>query len=244
MEEEKKKKIIKFILCGLILITAIILLIIVNIDNTQQNIITTAPKIYVKNVENPISDFVLKNDSIELVDYLNFITHNFVLDEDNYNIYNDNILKSTIIWDNNMDNIINPTDTDNYRLAAQFIYFAEFWLQKLNTNKGFTNVLDMNGIIGKYEFSRNKDVYTGKFNNKVWNWNANRNYCFNTINSKRKNYCMNGWIYNNEKCFPTATSTSKCSSYDWNKMYNYSYDDEINSWMKDCDVKNSSVCIK
>ena len=200
---------------------------------------------------NPISDFVLKSNSNELVNYLNFLTNNNVVDENNnvldenvnMYMYDKNILNSNLQWNGNMDNIINPNETDTNRLAAQFIYFAEFWLNKLNVNSGFTTVFDSNGSIGKYEFSRNKDIYTAKFNNKIWTWNTNKNYCFNTVNSKRKNNCMGGWTYVDGKCFPPASSSSTCSNYDWKTMYNYPYINDINSWMNNCNVKNSLNCL-
>ena len=191
---------------------------------------------------NPIYNFVLKKNSNELIKYLNFITNNNVLDEYN-NELDENILNSNLQWNENMNNIITPNETDTNRLAAQFRYFAEFWLNILNINSGFTNVLDYGGIIGKYEFSRNKNFYTAKFNNNVWTWNTNKNYCFNNVNSKRKNNCMGGWTYIDGKCFPPASSLSTCSNYDWKTIHDYPYTNDINSWMNNCNIVNSSNCI-
>jgi hypothetical protein len=215
---------------------------------------------------NPIKNFVLKNSSKELIEYLDFIKKNIesnenkILDEfnilDELKIFDENyildenkklleetILNSNMIWDGDINKIITPNETDIHRLAAQFRYFAEFWLNLLNINSGFTDVLDLNGIIGKYEFSRNKNVYTGKFNNYEWSWNINKNYCFNTVNSKRKNNCMGGWTYVNGKCFSKATDSSTCYDYDWKKVADYPYKNEFDSWMNNCNITNSSDCI-
>lgn len=264
------EKNIKIILCVIILVVAIILITINHTtdiftsddvsDNPIIRVKTESSPIIIKTTPppppfiNPIKNFVLKNSASELIEYLNFIIknnqpdENNVLDElkifdENYKLFEEAMLNSNVIWDGDINNIITPSETDAHRLAAQFRFFAEFWLNLLNTDSGFTDVLDLNGIIGKYEFSRKKNIYTGKFNNYEWSWNINKNYCFNTINSKRKNNCMGGWTYVNGKCFPQATDSSTCNSYDWQKVATYPYKNELNSWIKKCNITNSPNCI-
>jgi hypothetical protein len=176
---------------------------------------------------NPIPNFILRTGN-----------SNWVQNIIDKNINNDNIIE----WDGNMDNIINPIETDNNKLAVQFRFFAEYWLNILNVNNGYTIVIDSLSELGKYEFSRNKNNYTAKFNNAIWNWTTTPDYCFNTINAKRENNCMGNWIFNNKKCYPPGTSSSTCNNYDWNTMFNYSKQDDINSWMTKCNVTDSQDC--
>jgi hypothetical protein len=156
-------------------------------------------------------------------------------------INDNNSIDNLIEWDGQMENILNPTENDSNKLAVQFRFFAEYWLNKLGINKGFTDVKDSVGILGKYEFSRNNNIYTAIFNNSTWNWNTT-NYCFNTINAKRDNSCLGGWIYNNGKCYPPAQSSSSCNNYDWNTMYNYIKKSQIDSWREKCNIVDTPDC--
>jgi len=191
------------------------------VDKISNSTVTTPPPAI-----NPIPNFYLKKrDSPWIEDITN----------------SNNSVDNLIEWNGQMDNIINPEESDLDKLASQFRFFAEFWLNKLNVNYGFTNVYDSVGVLGKYEFSRNKNIYTGKFNNKSWTWNTT-NYCFNSVNAKRENSCLGGWMFNKNKCFPPATSSSTCSNYDWNTMYNYIKPNEITSWKEKCNVVDSTDC--
>ena len=211
-------------------------------STTTPNTIKFMPSTTLQPFVNPIPNFILVKGDKDLFYYLNKITDETIADEttaDETTIKSN--IKSNIQWNRDMNNIMNPIENDTDKIAVQFRYFAEFWLNKLNINSGFTNVFDSQGNIGKYEFSRNKNIYTAKFNNTVWTWNI-IDYCFNTVNAKRENHCLGNWIYNNGKCYPPAESSSTCSNYDWNTMYNYFDQDHLNSWMKNCNVSNSSNC--
>ena len=159
------------------------------------------------------------------------------------NVDSENRTINNITWNKDMNSIVNTVDNDENRLAAQFRFFAEFWLNKLNINSGFTNVYDLSGNLGRYDFSRNNTIYTGKFNGFEWSWDT-IDYCFNTVNSKRQNKCLGRWVYNkdNGKCYPPLNSESTCSNYEYKTMYNYVNQTDINNWMTRCNVSNSENC--
>jgi hypothetical protein len=191
--------------------------------------ITTTPFV------NPIPNFILIKGDLNLFYILNKMTDN--VDSENRTI-------SNLTWNKDMNIIINPDDNDTNRLAVQFRFFAEYWLNKLNINSGFTNVYDLTGNIGRYDFSRNVTEYNGKFNGATWSWD-NVNYCFNTVDAKRDKKCLGGWIYNtnNGKCYPPLNSTSTCNNYDHQTMYKYTDIKDITNWMGSCNVINSPNCI-
>jgi hypothetical protein len=175
---------------------------------------------------NPIPDF-----------YLSKGNSNWVDDIINQNIYIDNLIE----WDGQIDNIISPNENDPNKLASQFRFFAEYWLTKLNVNEGFSNVKDSVGDLGKYQFSRNNNIYKAVFYNSTWSWDTT-NYCFNTVNAKRENSCLGGWIYSKGKCYPPAQNTSSCNSYDWDTMYNYIKKSQIDLWKEKCKVTDTPDC--
>lgn len=160
--------------------------------------------------------------------------------EDNI-INQNNYIENFIEWDGQMENIIYPNEKDPNNLASQFRFFAEFWLTQLNINEGFTTVKDAIGSLGKYEFSRDNNIYKGTFYNSTWSWNAN-NYCFNTVNAKRENSCLGGWMFGKGKCYRPAQSLSTCSNYDWNTMYNYFKQSQIDLWKERCKVIDIPNC--
>jgi hypothetical protein len=197
------------------------------------NTIITSPRITTPFV-NPIPNLLLIKGDLNLFYRLNKMSDN--IDSESRTI-------SNLTWNKDTNIIINPVDNDENKLAAQFRFFAEFWLNKLNINSGFTNVYDLTGNIGRFDFTRNDTIYTGKFNGVIWNWDT-IDYCFNTVNSKRQNKCLGGWIYNkdNGKCYPPLNSTSKCDNYDYKTMYNYTDQNNINDLMIKCNLNNSPNC--
>jgi len=182
--------------------------------------ISTTPSV------NPIPNFYLRNGKSNWVDDI---------------INNNNYIDNFIEWDGQMNNIMVPNENDPNKLASQFRFFAEFWLTKLNVNEGFANVKDLVGDLGKYQFSRNNNDYKAIFNNSTWNWNTT-NYCFNTVNAKRENSCLGGWMYGNGKCFPPAQTSTSCNNYDWNTMFNYIKQSQIDLWKEKCQVVETSDC--
>jgi hypothetical protein len=211
----------------MILIIFIIILLGVISWLIYNNYIKPANQATTPPIFNPVPTFYLRNGSSSWVQD--------IIDE---NISDENLIE----WNGQMDNIINPNENDTDKLAIQFRFFAQYWLNKLNINYGFTNVKDSTGNIGRYEFSKNKNILNATFNNSSWSWNIT-NYCFNTVNSKRENSCLGGWMYNNNKCYPPATSSSTCSNYNWTSMYNYVQPYEINDWMLKCNVENDPDCM-
>ena len=201
-------------------------------NTTVSNTIITLPTTTTPFI-NPIPNFILIKGSLD-----SFYKANGMTDV----IYNN--IKSNVIWNNDINIITNPVDNDTNKLAAQFRFFAEFWLNKLNTNTGFTNVYDSSGNIGRYDFRRNETVYTGKFKGVDWNWNT-IDYCFTTVNSKRKNTCLGGWMYNssNDKCYRPLNSTSTCDDYNYQTMNKYTQQSDVNNWMNQCNVRNSQTCL-
>jgi len=183
--------------------------------------------------------------------YLNFLIPIYKIPNFYLRIYNsswiDDILNNNeskdnlIEWNGDINNVMYPNKDDSDKLVLQFRFFAEYWLNKLNINNGYTEVYDSIGNLGKYEFSKNNNLYTAKFYNSTWSWD-NTDYCFNTINSKRENSCLGGWIYYEGICYPPLNSTSTCNNYDWNTIYKYTKPSQINSWMENCNISNSSTC--
>ena len=216
-----------FIIIILIVIAAVVYLIM---NSSAQN--TTTPNITIPFV-NPIPNLLLIKDNLQL-----FYTLNKMID----NADSQSRTTSNLTWNKDMKIITNPVDNDENKLAAQFRFFAEFWLNKLNINSGFTNVYDMSGNIGRYDFTRNNTIYVGKFNGVEWSWDTT-NYCFNTVTSKSEDKCLGGWMFNKEngKCYPLLNSTSSCSNYQHATMKNYKQTD-INNWMRNCNVLNSPNC--
>ncbi len=210
----------------MILIIIIIILLGVITWFIYNTYIKPAAQITTPPVYNPVPTFYLRNGNTSWVQD--------IIDENNS-------VENLIEWNGQMSNIVNPNENDTDKLAIQFRFFAQYWLDKLNINYGTTNVYDSFGNLGKYEFSRSKNIYTAKFNNTSWNWDTT-NYCFNTVNSKRENSCLGGWMYNKNKCFPPATSSSTCNNYNWDTMYNYVQPSEINDWMQKCNVTNDPDC--
>jgi hypothetical protein len=228
------------------------------IVTTKPPTINPIPKFYLRKGNYDWVNMIKDNSDIQIE---NFIENNENQNNENQNNENqnnenpddenqydenknkiDNFKKDLIEWDGQMENIIYPIESDENKLASQFRFFAEFWLNKLDVNSGYTNVYDAVGLIGKYEFSKNKNIYTAKFNNVSWNWNT-INYCFNSINSKRENNCLGGWIYYKEKCYPPPASESPCVNYDWNTMRNYTKLSEFTKWMNNCNVVDTPDCI-
>ena len=183
---------------------------------------------------NTIPNFLLYKGNLDI-----FYTANKMID----NADSQSRITSNLTWNGDMNSIINSVDNDENRLAAQFRYFAEFWLNKLNINSGFTNVYDTSGNIGIYDFARNNTIYFGKFNDVEWNWDT-ADYCFTIDNSKKEEQCMGGWTFNkdNGKCYPPLNSTSTCDNYNHSEIYEYTNQNDINNWMTSCNVFNSPNC--
>jgi hypothetical protein len=139
--------------------------------------------------------------------------------------------------------------TQDNQIGVQFRYFAQFWLNKTGKSSGSTNVYtgSLSNNLGEYKFSVNGTSYTGSFKGESWSWNYSGDYCFNTINAKKTNTCMNGWEFQNGQCFASGNSNGnapiKCSDYSWSGMAGYSKTD-MDNWVKACDVSDTSNCIK
>jgi hypothetical protein len=135
----------------------------------------------------------------------------------------------------------------NNQIAAQFRYFAQFWLNKTGKSSGSTTVYaPLSNNLGEYKFSVNGISYTGYFNGTSWSWNYSGDYCFTTENAKKINTCMNGWEFQNDYCYPSGNSNGNASircggPYNWPVMATYSQD-QINKWAISCGVSNTSNC--
>ena len=133
------------------------------------------------------------------------------------------------------------------QIAAQFRYFAQFWLNKTGKSSGSTTVYaPLSNNLGEYKFSVNGTSYTGSFKGTSWSWNYSGDYCFTTANAQQPNTCMNGWEFQNGYCYPSGNSNGNASihcggPYNWPEMTRYSQD-QINNWAIVCRVSNTSNC--
>jgi len=241
-----------FIIIILIVLAGVVYLIM---NSSAQN--TTTPNTNISYIPQTTTTFIPQTTTTFIpqttTPFINTIP-NFLLYKGNLDIFytankmNDNAdsqsrITSNLTWNGDMNSIINSVDNDENRLAAQFRFFAEFWLNKLNINSGYTNVYDTSGNIGRYDFARNNTIYFGKFNDVEWNWNT-ADYCFTIDNSKIEEQCMGGWTFNkdNGKCYPPLNSTSTCDNYNHSEIYEYTNQNDINNWMTSCNVFNSPNC--
>jgi hypothetical protein len=136
------------------------------------------------------------------------------------------------------------------QIAVQFRYFAQYWLNKTGKNSGSTDVYvgTLSNNLGKYKFSKSGTTYTGEFYNDTWTWVYDGDYCFTKANAQRANTCMNGWEFEEGKCWASGnangSASTKCSAYDWSVMAGYSDgpNSSMSNWKRDCDVSDTPNC--